>query len=123
MNRHMSDLPNNADVGEFYHRYILGLYRVLNTLTEKYPHVLFEGCASGGNRFDLGILSYCPQIWASDDTDAHERLNIQNGYLYGYPQSTLSNHVSSTHNHQSRAIVSAILLHVTAFMFELTIGI
>ncbi len=101
MNRHMSDLPNNADVGEFYHRYILGLYRVLNTLTEKYPHVLFEGCASGGNRFDLGILSYCPQIWASDDTDAHERLNIQNGYLYGYPQSTLSNHVSSTHNHQS----------------------
>ena len=101
MNRHMSDLPNVANAGEFYHRYILGLYRVLRTLTEKYPHVLFEGCASGGNRFDLGILSYCPQIWASDDTDAHERLNIQNGYLYGYPQSTLSNHVSSTHNHQT----------------------
>ncbi len=101
MNRHMSDLPNREDVGEFFHNYILGLYKVLKTLTEKYPHVLFEGCASGGNRFDLGILSYCPQIWSSDDTDAHERLSIQRGYLYGYPQSTLSNHVSCSSNHQS----------------------
>ena len=101
MNRHMSDLPNREDVGEFFHNYILSLYKVLRTLTEKYPHVLFEGCASGGNRFDLGILSYCPQIWSSDDTDAHERLSIQRGYLYGYPQSTLSNHVSCSSNHQS----------------------
>ena len=101
MNRHMSDLPNREDVGKFFHNYILGLYKVLKTLTEKYPHVLFEGCASGGNRFDLGILSYCPQIWSSDDTDAHERLSIQRGYLYGYPQSTLSNHVSCSSNHQS----------------------
>ena len=100
MNRHLSDIPN-TNVGTFYHKYIVGLYRVLKTLTEKYPHVLFEGCASGGNRFDLGILSYCPQIWASDDTDQHERLMIQRGYLYGYPLSTLSNHVSSGLNHQT----------------------
>ena len=100
MNRHMSD-PSNVNFGEFYHNYIVGLYKVLKTLTEKYPHVLFEGCASGGNRFDLGILSYCPQIWASDDTDSYERLFIQRGYLYGYPLSTLSNHVSAEINHQT----------------------
>ena len=101
MNRHMSDLPNRLNVGEFYHRYILGLYRVLGELTNAHPHVLFEGCASGGNRFDLGILSYCPQIWSSDDTDAYERSHIQRGYLYGYPQSTLSNHISCSSNHQT----------------------
>ena len=106
MNRHMSDLPDEENVGEFYHRYILGLYRVIRTLTEKYPHVLFEGCASGGNRFDLGILSYMPQIWSSDDTDAHERLSIQRGYLYGYPLSTISNHVSCSHNHQTLREIS-----------------
>ena len=100
MNRHMSDIPN-SNVGTFYHKYIVGLYRVFRTLTEKYPNVLFEGCASGGNRFDLGILCYCPQIWASDDTDQHERLMIQRGYLYGYPLSTLSNHVSADINHQT----------------------
>lgn len=106
MNRHMSDIPNVENVGEFYHDYILGLYRVLRELTNKYPDVLFEGCASGGNRFDLGILSYCPQIWASDDTDAHERLSIQRGYLYGYPLSTISNHVSCSPNHQTLREIS-----------------
>jgi len=106
MNRHMSDLPDIENVGEFYHRYILGLYHVMRTLTEKYPYILFEGCASGGNRFDLGILSYFPQIWSSDDTDAHERLSIQRGYLYGYPLSTISNHVSCSHNHQTLREIS-----------------
>ncbi len=100
MNRHLSDIPND-NAGTFYHQYIVGLYRVLSTLTEKFPEVLFEGCASGGNRFDLGILAYCPQIWASDDTDQHQRLYIQRGYLYGYPLSTLSNHVSARLNHQT----------------------
>ena len=100
MNRHMSD-PSNINSGEFFHNYIVGLYKILKTLTEKYPNILFEGCASGGNRFDLGVLCYCPQIWASDDTDSYERLFIQRGYLYGYPLSTLSNHISAEHNHQS----------------------
>ena len=99
MNRNISDIPA-VNPGEFYHRYMLGLYRVLNELTTRFPDVLFEGCASGGNRFDLGILSYFPQIWASDDTDAHERLTIQSGYYLGYPQSTVSAHVSSTPSHQ-----------------------
>ena len=101
MNRHMSDLPGGLTAGEFFHNYILGLYDILNRLTTLHPNVLFEGCASGGNRFDLGILSYCPQIWASDDTDAYERLRIQHGYLYGYPLSVLSNHISESPSQQA----------------------
>lgn len=101
MNRNMSDITfNDYMPGEFYHRYILGLYRVMAELTKRFPDVLFEGCASGGNRFDLGILSFFPQIWASDDTDAKERLTIQSGYYLGYPQSTVSAHVSSSPSHQ-----------------------
>ena len=104
-NRNFSDvyapsLPAERQ-GECAHRYILGLYRVMDALTERFPDILFEGCASGGNRFDLGILSYFPQIWASDDTDALERAKIQEGYSYGYPQSVIGAHVSSVPNHQT----------------------
>ncbi len=87
--------------GEFYHRYILGLYRIMKSLTEQFPDILFEGCASGGCRFDLGILSYFPQIWASDNTDASCRNKIQEGYSYGYPTSVLGAHVSACPNHQT----------------------
>ncbi len=90
--------------GELAHRYILGLYRVMKTLTEGFPAILFEGCSAGGNRFDLGILSYFPQIWASDDTDAMCRLAIQTGYSYGYPMSTVTAHVSDCPNHQTLRI-------------------
>ena len=105
MNRTFSDyfsqaLPANRQ-GEVGHRYILGLYRCMRELTERFSHILFEGCASGGNRFDLGVLSYFPQIWASDDTDALCRSEIQNGYGYGYPMSTVSAHVSACPNHQT----------------------
>ena len=105
MNRHMSDLYSQAlppeQQGEFAHRYILGLYQVLTELTAAFPEVLFEGCASGGNRFDLGMLCYMPQIWASDCTDARQRGLIQNGYSYGYPQSVYTAHVSGSPNHQT----------------------
>jgi len=87
--------------GETAHRYVLGLYRVLETLTARFPDILFEGCASGGNRFDLGILCYFPQIWASDNTDAICRAHIQEGYSYGYPQSVVAAHVSGCPNHQT----------------------
>ena len=105
MNRTFTDvysrnLPAEKQ-GEVFHRYICGLYSVLKRLTKEFPHILFEGCASGGNRFDLGILSYFPQIWASDDTDPVCRTAIQNGYSYGYPMSTLSAHVSASPNHQT----------------------
>ena len=101
MNRNISDITfKDYNPGEFYHRYMLGLYRIMDELTKEFPNVLFEGCASGGNRFDLGILSYFPQIWASDDTDAHERITIQSGYYLGYPLSSVSAHVSSSPSHQ-----------------------
>ncbi len=87
--------------GETGHRYVLGLYRILRELTARFPDILFEGCAAGGNRFDLGILSYFPQIWASDNTDALARADIQEGYSYGYPQSCIAAHVSSCPNHQT----------------------
>ncbi len=105
MNRNFSDyyskyLPAERQQ-EVSHRYVLGFYRLLKTLAERFPEILMEGCASGGNRFDLGVLCYYPQIWASDNTDAVSRLAIQNGYSYGYPQCTYTAHVSSCPNHQT----------------------
>ena len=105
MNRNFSDyyskyLPADKQQ-EVGHRYVLGFYKMLKTLTEKFPNILVEGCAAGGNRFDLGALCYYPQIWASDNTDAVSRLAIQDGYSYGYPQSTYTAHVSSCPNHQT----------------------
>lgn len=105
MNRHLSDyyspaLPKEKQ-GEFAHRYLLGLYRILGELTSRFPDILFEGCASGGNRFDLGMLCYMPQLWVSDCTDAVARAKIQNGCSYGYPQSVMGAHVSSCPNHQT----------------------
>ena len=105
MNRIFSDvfspyLPRERQ-GETAHRYLCGLYRVMDELTRAFPKILFEGCASGGNRFDLGILCYFPQIWGSDNTDAICRAAIQEGYSYGYPQSCVGAHVSASPNHQT----------------------
>lgn len=87
--------------GEVMHRYILGFYELLRRLMADFPETLFEGCASGGNRFDLGMLCFFPQIWASDNTDAICRLDIEKGYSYGYPMNTVSSHVSGVPNHQT----------------------
>lgn len=105
MNRIISDcysqyLPKDRQQ-EVAHRYIMGVYRLAEALNKAFPDILFEGCAAGGNRFDLGMLCYFPQIWASDNTDAVSRLAIQNGYSYGYPMSVVSAHVSSCPNHQT----------------------
>ncbi len=87
--------------GEYFHRYMLGYYRVVTKIMKKFPFVLFEGCAGGGGRFDLGNLCYFPQYWTSDDTDARERISIQRGTSYGYPQSAMGAHVSASPNHQT----------------------
>ena len=105
MNRIFSDvyspyLPAERQ-GETAHRYIMGLHRVADTLAKSFPDILFEGCASGGNRFDLGMLCWFPQIWGSDNTDAICRAHIQEGYSYGYPQSCVGAHVSASPNHQT----------------------
>ena len=102
-NRHISDALSTTlnNQGEFFHRYILGLYEVLERIFIPRPHILFESCSSGGNRFDLGMLCYSPQIWSSDDTDPIERLKIQEGLSYLYPPSTMGAHVSAAPHQQT----------------------
>ena len=86
--------------GEVFHRYILGVYDLYERLTNEFPEVLFESCASGGGRFDPGMLYYAPQGWTSDDSDAIERLKIQYGTSMCYPLSSMGSHVSVVPNHQ-----------------------
>ncbi|MCR5072652.1 MAG: alpha-galactosidase [Clostridiales bacterium] len=102
--------------GETAHRYMIGVYRLAKNLTEAFPSVLFEGCASGGNRFDLGMLCCFPQIWGSDNTDAISRSYIQEGYSYGYPMSSFTSHISAVPNHQTLRVTSlATRFAVSAF--------
>ena len=83
------------------HEYMLGLYRVFDVLTTRFPGVLWEGCASGGGRFDPGVLQYFPQIWTSDNTDAVERITIQMGTSLAYPPSAMGAHLSAVPNQQT----------------------
>ncbi|PKL01523.1 MAG: alpha-galactosidase [Tenericutes bacterium HGW-Tenericutes-1] len=105
MNRSFSDIfsqnLSSENQGELSHRYVLGLYQLLSDLTKKFPHILFESCASGGNRFDLGMLYYMPQTWTSDNTDGIERIKIQYGTSMVYPPSTMGAHVSHSPNAQT----------------------
>lgn len=104
MNRHIAQagsalLPAKRQ-GEVRHRYMLGLYQILETLTTRFPQVLFEGCSGGGGRFDAGLLHYMPQIWTSDNTDAISRLKIQYGTSLVMPPIATGAHVSAVPNHQ-----------------------
>lgn len=96
MNRHLAGVS-----GAFAHRYILGLYEVLHRIFDARPDILLESCSSGGNRFDLGMLCFSPQIWCSDDTDPIERLDIQKGLSYLYPLSAMGAHVSASPHSQT----------------------
>ncbi|GBG95844.1 alpha-galactosidase [Ligilactobacillus salitolerans] len=104
LNRNLTDSGSSALTAvqqtELGHRYVLGLYKILETVTEKYPDVMIESCAGGGGRFDAGMLPYSPQIWTSDDSDAIERLEIQRGTSMIYPCSSMSCHVSTSPNEQ-----------------------
>ncbi len=130
MNRSVTDaysalLPANRQ-GEVYHRYVLGLYRLMEKLTEEFPDVLFEGCSGGGGRFDAGILAYSPQIWCSDNTDAIERLSIQYGTSFGYPVSSMGAHVSACPNHQTGRTVPigtrAVVAMAGTFGYEMDLN-
>jgi alpha-galactosidase len=103
MNRHISEFWSEhiPSQGEFFHRYILGLYDVLIRIFKPRPHILLESCSSGGNRFDLGMLCFSPQIWSSDNTDPVERLKIQSGLSCLYPQSCMGAHVSDAPHQQT----------------------
>ena len=96
MNRNITEMPRKG----FAHQYILGLYRVLEQITCRFPNILFESCSGGGGRFDAGMLYYMPQTWTSDDTDAVERLFIQEGTGLVYPLSSMGAHISAVPNHQ-----------------------
>ena len=104
MNRSITEAYSTAlppdRQGEVFHRYILGVYDLYERLTSAFPHVLFESCASGGGRFDPGMLYYAPQAWTSDDSDAAERLKIQYGTSFCYPVVSMGAHVSAVPNHQ-----------------------
>lgn len=110
MNRNMSEVGNKEltsnKQAEIPHRYMLGLYEVIDNLTTNNPDILFESCASGGGRFDPGMLYYMPQVWTSDNTDAVERLKIQYGTSIVYPILTIGSHVSAVPNHQMGRITS-----------------
>ena len=110
MNRNMAEgfscmLPAQQRM-ETQHRYMLGLYRVLEEITSAFPEVLFESCSGGGGRFDCGMLHYMPQTWTSDDTDARERTRIQYGTSLIYPCSAMDAHVSAAPNHQTSRMTS-----------------
>ena len=105
MNRNIADtwsaaLPPHRQL-EASHRYMLGVYTLMDRLTGEFPEVLFENCAGGGGRFDAGMLYYTPQIWCSDDSDAIERLAIQMGTAVAYPVGTMGAHVSACPNQQT----------------------
>ncbi len=110
MNRHMTEVGSAALPAsrqrETAHRYILGLYRVMEEITSNFPHILFESCSGGGGRFDPGILHYMPQTWTSDNTDAISRLKIQYGTSLVYPISSMGSHVSAVPNHQVHRFTS-----------------
>jgi len=103
-NRNLSDIfstrLSRAQQGGFAHRYVLGLYQLLQQLKQAFPEILFESCSSGGNRFDMGMLYFMPQTWTSDNTDAVERMRIQYGSSMLYPPSCMSCHVSGRPSHQ-----------------------
>ncbi|AIQ17705.1 alpha-galactosidase [Paenibacillus sp. FSL H7-0357] len=131
MNRSMSEVFSQGRECDFqgrvYHQYILGIYELHERLTSKFPEVLFESCASGGGRFDPGMLYYSPQGWISDNTDAVERLKIQYGTSMVYPLSSMGSHVSAVPNHQTSRSVSlntrGSVAYFGTFGYELDISL
>ena len=130
MNRSLTEVFSSAlptdQQGEVAHRHILGVYALLERLTTAFPHILFESCASGGARFDAGMLFYAPQAWASDDSDAVERLKIQWGSSFAYPIVSHGAHVSITPNHQVNRVTPlhtrANVAFFGAFGYELDLN-
>jgi len=127
MNRNINmigsaQLPKER-IGEFHVRYILGVYEVMRTITSRFPNVLFESCAGGGGRFDLGMMTIMPQAWTSDDTDAWMRCRIQYATSLLFPPSCMGAHVSAVPNHQTGRFSplktrAAVAMHGT-FGYEL----
>lgn len=118
MNRSLTDVWSAAlpaeRQGEVYHRYVLGVYEMLERIRQDFPHILIEGCCGGGGRFDGGMLYYTPQIWCSDNSDAIDRLRIQYGTSFCYPVCTMGAHVSVVPNEQNGRITPLETRGITA---------
>lgn len=129
MNRAFSEVFSNGNdrayQGKVRHKYILGVYSLYERLIAEFPEILFESCASGGARFDPGMLYYAPQAWTSDNTDAVDRIKIQYGTSFAYPLSSMGSHVSASPNHQVRRSTSldtrANVAYFGTFGYELDI--
>ncbi len=129
MNRNLSDVWSASygagRQGEVAHRYVLGVYELMERFTNRFPDILWEGCSGGGGRFDAGILYYMPQIWCSDNTDAIERIAIQYGTSFGYPASAMGAHVSVSPNQQTGREVPlqtrGVVAMAGAFGYELDV--
>lgn len=123
MNRPLTDVNSlsltGERKGEVSHRYVLGLYEILEQVTKRYPKVLIESCSSGGCRFDPGMLYYAAQNWASDNTDAFDRMLIQSGFSLLYPPMAIGSHVSITPNHQTGRTTSLGTRYQAARLFNL----
>lgn len=131
MNRSICDVYNatmgHQSQGKVLYHYVLGVYRFMEKMLERYPDLLLEGCSGGGGRFDAGMLYYCPQIWTSDNTDAINRLDIQYGTSFGYPVSTMGAHVSAVPNHETGRVTDihtrAVVAMSGTFGYELDLNL
>lgn len=130
LNRSICDMYSHASgtehSGELYHKYVLGVYDLLERLLARFPDLLLEGCSGGGGRFDAAMLYYSPQIWCSDNTDAVNRLTIQYGTSFFYPISSVGSHVSVCPNHQTGRTVPfqtrSDVAMAGSFGYELDLG-
>ncbi len=131
MNRNITDawsalLPPQRQ-GEFWHRYILGVYALMERLLLHFPKLLLENCASGGGRYDAGMLYYSPQIWCSDNTDAIARLKIQYDTSFGFPIRSIGSHVAACPSHQTGRTTPfstrAVVAMSGTFGYELNPGV
>ena len=132
MNRPLTEVFSAATTmgevwqAEISHRYVLGVYDLQRRITSAFPHILLENCASGGGRFDPGMLYYCPQIWCSDNTDALTRMKIQYGTSLAYPTRSIGAHVSTVPNHitgsTTRLRTRAFVAMCGTFGYELDIS-
>lgn len=127
MNRPLTDVFSAAfPPAEMYHRYVLGVYRVLRVVTDRFPHVLIESCSAGGGRMDPGMLAFTPQTWTSDNTDAFSRTKIQLGTSLWAPAACMGSHLTSVPNHQTKRRFSLKTRFVVAlfgtFGLELDLG-